>query len=93
SIKVIGIILVTALLVLPGLSALQLQLSFRQSTFAAVLIGIFSVVIGLFISAFYDVAASGIIVFTAAAVFLLTAIYKSLGSEPAGNEAGNDGNT
>lgn len=79
SIKVIGIILVVALLVLPGLTALQLNLSFRGTTIAAITIGIFSVVVGILLSAVYDVATSGVIVFAAAAIFLFIAVYRRLG--------------
>ena len=78
SIKVIGVILVVALLVLPGLSALQLNLSFKGTTVVAVVIGIISMITGILLSAIYNVAASGVIVFTAAAIFLFTAIYKKL---------------
>jgi len=79
SIKVIGIILVVALLVLPGLTALQLNLSFRGSTAAAIIFGTTSVVIGIVLSALYDVASSGVIVFTAAGIFMFAAAYKKVG--------------
>lgn len=78
SIKVIGVILVVALLVLPGLAALQLNLSFRGTTIVAIGFGIISVVTGILLSAIYDLATSGIIVFTAAGFFLFTAIYRRL---------------
>jgi len=78
SIKVVGIILVVALLVLPGLSALQLNLSFKGTTLAAICIGVLSMTIGVLLSALYNVATSGVIVFTAAGIFLFTAIYKRL---------------
>jgi zinc transport system permease protein len=78
SIKVVGIILVVALLVLPGLSALQLNLSFKGTTLAAIGIGILSMTTGILLSALYNVATSGVIVFTAAAIFLFTATYKRL---------------
>ncbi len=78
SIKVIGVILVVALLVLPGLSALQLNLSFKATTFAAILFGAISMTVGILLSSIYSVATSGIIVFTAAGIFLFTAIYKKL---------------
>ncbi len=78
SIKVIGVILVVALLVLPGLAALQLNLPFKGTTLVAIGFGIMSVVAGILLSAIYDVATSGAIVFTAASFFLLTAIYRRL---------------
>ena len=81
SIKVIGIILVIALIVLPGLTALQLKLSFRGTTIAAIVIGIVSVFSGILISAIYNVATSGVIVFTAAGAFLWVSIYTRLGEQ------------
>lgn len=78
SIKVVGIILVVALMVIPGLSALQLKLSFRDTVIASILFGCISIVIGIFISALSDVATSGIIVFTAGTIFLLTILYNKL---------------
>ena len=78
SIKVIGVILVVALLVLPGLSALQLNLSFKRTTLVAIAIGTVSMTTGILLSAIYNVATSGVIVFTAAGIFLFTAIYRRL---------------
>jgi len=78
SIKVVGIILVVALLVLPGLSALQMNLSFKGTTLAAIGFGILSMTIGILLSALYNVATSGVIVFTEAGIFIFTAIYKRL---------------
>ncbi len=78
AIKVIGVILVGALLVLPGLSALQLESSFKGTTVAAVAFGILSVLVGILLSAVYDVATSGVIVFTAVGLFALTAAYRRL---------------
>lgn len=78
SIKIIGVILVVALLVLPGLSALQLNLSFKGTTIIAIVFGIISMIMGIIFSTVYDVATSGVIVFTAAGIFLIVAIYRKL---------------
>jgi zinc transport system permease protein len=78
SIKVIGVILVVALLVLPGLSALQLNLSFKGTTLAAICFGTVSMFTGILLSSVYSVATSGVIVFTAAGMFLFTVIYRRL---------------
>jgi ABC-type Mn2+/Zn2+ transport system permease subunit len=78
SIKVIGTILVVALLVLPGLSALQLNLSFRKTILTAVSLGIVSTILGILFSATYDITTSGLIVFVAVLFFLLTIAYKKL---------------
>ena len=78
SIKVIGVILVVALMVLPGLAALQLKRSFKGTMVATVGFSIMSVVIGIFLSSIYNVATSGVIVFTAAGIFLITVVYQKL---------------
>jgi len=78
SIKVVGTVLVIALLVLPGLSALQLSLSFRKTILAAVGFSILSTVMGILFSATFDVATSGLIVFVAVLLFLLTLAYKKM---------------
>ncbi len=78
SIKVIGVILVVALLVLPGLSALQLNRSFKGTTLAAIGFGTLSMTTGILLSAVYNVATSGVIVFTAAGIFIFTVIYRRL---------------
>lgn len=78
SIKVIGTILVVALLVLPGLCALQLNLSFRKTLFAAVGFGTLSTVLGIILSALFNIATAGVIVFVLVLFFLLTLLYKKL---------------
>jgi zinc transport system permease protein len=78
SIKVIGTILVVALLVLPGLSALQLSKSFRETIIASVGFSVASTVLGILLSAMFDVATGGLIVFISTLFFLLTLVYRKL---------------
>jgi zinc transport system permease protein len=79
SIKVVGMILVAALLVLPGLTALQLGQSFLRTVLSAIVAGVGSVIIGVFASALFNIATSGVIVFTLVAVFVSVAAYRRLG--------------
>ncbi|MDG6220499.1 MAG: metal ABC transporter permease [Candidatus Thermoplasmatota archaeon] len=79
SIKIIGVILVTALLVLPGLAALQFHSSFKKTMLLSVAFALVGVVIGLFVSALVNVATSGVIVFVAVTIFVFSAVYKRLG--------------
>jgi zinc transport system permease protein len=79
SIKVIGIILVTALMIIPGLTALQLKLSFRRTVAAAVFFGVLATVMGLVVSSVFEVATSGVVVFTAAGMLAFVAMYRRLG--------------
>lgn len=78
SIKVIGTILVVALLVLPGLCALKLNFSFRKTLLAAVGFSILGTTIGIMLSAVFNVVTAGVIVFVLVLFFLLTLIYKKL---------------
>jgi zinc transport system permease protein len=82
SIKVVGIVLVSALLAVPGVTAFQLRLSFRGTLVAATLLGVLAVVLGIFISAVYEVATSGLIVVVSLVLLGVTATYVRLGDAP-----------
>jgi len=79
SIKVIGTILVVALLVIPGLCALKLNLSFRKTLLASVGFSIVSTVLGVLFSATFNLVPAGMIVFVLVLFFLVTLLYKKLG--------------
>jgi zinc transport system permease protein len=78
SIKVIGTILVVALLVIPGLCALKLNLSFKKTLLATTLFSTLSTTIGIILSAIFNIATAGFIVFILVTAFLLTITYKKL---------------
>jgi zinc transport system permease protein len=82
SIKVVGMILVTALLVLPGLTALQLKKGFKTTSILSVFFGVGCVTLGLFTSAIFDVATSGVIVFTLVLIFLVISAISWTSEEP-----------
>ena len=83
AIKIIGIILVSALLALPGVTAFQLKLSFRETMIAATLFSVVAVVLGIVLSAVYDVATSGLIVVVAVLLLAFVSLYVRLGDGPA----------
>lgn len=82
SIKVVGIILVSALLAVPAVTAFQLRLSFRGTMVASVAFGVLAVVLGIFLSAAYEVATSGLIVVVSLALLVLVVVYDRLGDVP-----------
>lgn len=86
SIKVVGIILVVALLVIPALATLQLNVSFRRTMIASILIGVGSTLIGILLSGMIDLPAAGVIVFTDVCVLLAISAYQRLGG-PMGSTA------
>jgi ABC-type Mn2+/Zn2+ transport system permease subunit len=71
SIKIVGIIMVEALLVIPAAAAFQLTRNFVRMMLLSVLFGVVSGVAGLFISYYADLASGATIVLTAGAIFLL----------------------
>lgn len=71
SLRIVGALLVGALMVVPVLAASRFGLGFRRTHVLGVVLSIFSVVIGFFLSYALDLAAGGTIVGTAIAVFLL----------------------
>jgi ABC-type Mn2+/Zn2+ transport system permease subunit len=72
SIKLVGIILVSALLVIPGAAGAQLSRNYRGAIIAAVVIGVVSVILGLYLSFWYDVASGATIVLVLFGLFLLS---------------------
>ncbi len=68
--KIVGLLLVSALLVIPGAAALQLAGSFKRCAVLAAFFGALSVSAGLSLAAIFDIPASGAIVLTAGFIFL-----------------------
>ncbi len=71
SLKVVGIILVSAMLVIPAATAQQLAQDFRQMQGLAVLFGLISSVGGLLLSYWWNTPSGATIVLLAAALFFL----------------------
>jgi ABC-type Mn2+/Zn2+ transport system permease subunit len=74
SIKVVGIILVSALIVTPAAAAYQLTDDFRRMMVLSVLLGVGSALVGLFLSYWLNIASGATIVLTATAIFFLAAL-------------------
>lgn len=74
SIKLVGIILVSALLVIPAAAGMQISRNYRGVMGASVLVGMAAVLLGLYLSFHYDVASGAAIVLVLFAVFLLCVI-------------------
>ncbi|MDP2936985.1 MAG: metal ABC transporter permease [Dehalococcoidia bacterium] len=74
SIKVVGIILVEALIVTPAATAYQLTTDFRRMMVLSVAIGVGAAVAGLFFSYWLNTPSGGTMVLTATIVFFLAAL-------------------
>ena len=75
SIKLVGIILVSALLVIPGAVGMQLSRNYRGVLVISVAAGLASVVAGLFLSFRFDVASGATIVLVLFGLFLLAVAF------------------
>jgi len=78
SMQVVGILLVSSFIVIPASIALPLCRSFRQSILASMLISVASVIAGLFLAYYFDLAAGGAIVLVLVAAFVAMLAYKKI---------------
>lgn len=79
SIPVVGVLLITALVVIPAVTALRLQKNLRIMIIYAELISVFSVVSGIIISFYFNLAAGGTIVLLMLAIFVIVSVYQREG--------------
>jgi zinc transport system permease protein len=78
SIPITGVLLIAALLVLPGLTSIQIARSFRQTIALAPLFGLTSVLVGIFLSLVVDAAPGSTIVLTGLAMLAGTVVAKRI---------------
>ena len=79
SMQLVGVLLISALFVLPNVSAMLYARSFKQTMFLSMSFAISATVSGIIISYQFDIAQSGCIVLVAAAIFGGSLIVKSAG--------------
>ena len=72
--RIVGILLIAALMALPVLAAQRVAWSLRSTLGLAMAIGLVSVVAGLVVSYYGDLAPGGTIVLLAAGAFVVAAI-------------------
>ncbi|MEA3136792.1 MAG: zinc transport system permease protein [Thermoplasmata archaeon] len=78
TIRVVGVLLISALIVVPAATALQLARGFRRAIALSVLVAVASVVVGILIGAVTGWVVSGLIALVAAAFFLLAVIGRRI---------------
>jgi zinc transport system permease protein len=80
AIPIVGVLLISALLVLPALISTQLTKSFRQTVALSPIIGLITVVIGILLAVIIDAAPGGTIVLTGLAILGIVFVTKRLRS-------------
>jgi zinc transport system permease protein len=76
--RVAGIMLVSAMLILPPLTALQLSISFRMTIITALIFSVLSVISGVIISFLLNLPAGGTIVIMNVVFLLLVFAVKKI---------------
>lgn len=78
SIRLVGVLLISSLIVVPNITALMLGKGFKKTLFISCAVSVFSVIFGIVISYYSNLAPSGTIVLTMVSMFLITIIAKSM---------------
>lgn len=78
SIPIVGVLLISALIVFPVITALQFRMSLKKTIVYAELISVFSVIAGIIFSFYLDLATGGTVVLFMAGIFLLALIKTRL---------------
>lgn len=76
SMRIVGILLIGALMVIPVITAMHFSRSFRQTLLLSLLISQISVITGLFLSYYFDLASGGTIVLVSLFIFLASLSFK-----------------
>jgi zinc transport system permease protein len=78
SLRIVGGLLIGALMVIPVASAMQVSRSFRQTVFYAMSLGLVAVVAGLFFSFYLNTAAGGTIVLISLLLFGMSLLWRKV---------------
>lgn len=76
SIRAVGILLISAILVIPTLIALRLSNSFKSTLIIASISSVLGIYIGIFLAYFFDLPTGGVIVMSQIGLFVLSLFYK-----------------
>jgi len=79
SMRLVGILLISALIVIPNITAMMFGKGFKKTVFISMSIAVISVVSGILVSYSFNVAPSGTIVVIAVGILVGTLILKSTG--------------
>ena len=79
SMQLIGVLLISALFVLPNVSSMLYARSFKQTMILSMSFAVLATVTGIFISYQFDISQAGCIVLVAAAIFIGSLVAKSSG--------------
>ncbi len=79
SIQLVGVLLISALFVIPNVTAIMYGKGFKQTAILSMVFSIFSVVTGILVSYVFDITPAGTIVLLSIGIFAVTMGIKSIG--------------
>src|SRR3989338_473715 len=79
SIQLVGILLISALFVIPNVTAIMYRRGFKQTALLSIAFAVSSVIVGILISYLFNITPSGAIVMLSIAIFAATISLKSMG--------------
>ena len=79
SFRLVGMLLISALVVIPNITAMMYGKGFKKTVCISLGISVFSVISGILVSYFFNVAASGTIVIITVGILIGTLVLKSTG--------------
>ena len=79
SMRLVGILLISALIVLPNITSMLFGKGFRQTVIISMIISVSSVISGIILSYYFDLAPSGTIVMISVGILVVTLGVKYLG--------------
>jgi zinc transport system permease protein len=74
SMRIVGILLIGALMIIPVITAMQFSRSFRQTLLFSVVLSLIAVILGLILSYYFDLASGGTIVLVSMIIFFIAMI-------------------
>ena len=77
-IRIVGTMLISSMIIFPSVSALQLDRSFKQTILISVLISVFSVICGVFLSYILNMPTGAVIVLLNALIFICIFLIKRI---------------
>ena len=78
SARVVGALVVSSMMVLPVAAAMQIAKSYKQTVWCSALFSVIFVVIGLFVSFYWDLKPGGTIVMTGVITLVVTLLVKAI---------------
>ncbi len=85
SMRIVGILLVSSMMVVPVAASMQIAKSFKQTMIYGVLFGLVAVLLGLFISFYWDLAPGGTIVLSGILILMTTIAMKNISARASTN--------